>query len=58
MIPMESVGIFERVTSMKEQIFDFTAMMNHERKVPIIVKEKNKPNLDRMASAFFHLLRK
>jgi hypothetical protein len=55
---MESVGHFERVTSMKEQKFDFTALMNYERKVPIIVKEKNKPNLDRMASAFFHLLRK
>jgi hypothetical protein len=48
----------ERVTTMNEQKFDFTALMNYERKVPIIVKEKNKPNLDRMASAFFHLLRK
>lgn len=43
---------------MKEQKFDFTALMNYKRKVPIIVKEKNKPNLDRMASAFFNLLRK
>ncbi len=43
---------------MDEQKFDFTAMMNYKRKVPIIVKVKNKPNLDRMASAFYHLLRK
>jgi hypothetical protein len=43
---------------MEEQKFDFTAMMNQEKKVPITVKAKNKPNLDRMASAFFHLLRK
>ena len=43
---------------MNDQKFDFTAMMNYKRKVQIIVKEKNKPNLDRMATAFYDLLRK
>jgi hypothetical protein len=45
------------VTTLQEQKFDFTALMNQERKVSIIVKEKNKPNLDKMATAFFNLLR-
>jgi hypothetical protein len=37
------------------QKFDFTALRNHKPKTPIILKEKNKPNLDRMAEAFHKL---
>lgn len=41
-----------------ELLFDFKKVMNYKRKVKIIVKEKNKPNIDRMARAFYDLLKK
>ena len=42
----------------EEMKFDFAEMMNRKRKVKIIVTEKNKPNLDKMAEAFYQLLKK
>jgi hypothetical protein len=41
-----------------EMLFDFKALMEHQPTTKIIVKEKNKPNLDKMAEAFYQLLRK
>jgi len=39
--------------------FDFNELMNHKfNREKYIVIENNKPNLDRMAEAFFKLLRK
>ena len=55
---MEMVGIFERVTTMAEQKFDFKKVMNRKVNTNIIVKEKNKPNIEKMANAFFQLIRK
>jgi hypothetical protein len=41
-----------------EMLFDFKKLMNTKRKTKIIVTEKNKPNLDKMARAFYDLLKK
>ena len=42
-----------------KQLFDFSALMSHEiNREKFIVTEVNKPNLDRMAEAFYKLLRK
>jgi len=37
--------------------FNFKALMEHKPTTKIIVTEVNKPNLDRMAEAFYKLLR-
>jgi hypothetical protein len=37
---------------------NFKAILNHKPTTKIIVTEVNKPNLDRMAEAFYQLLRK
>jgi hypothetical protein len=37
---------------------NFKAILNHKPKTKIIVIEKNEPNLDKMAEAFWNLLRK
>lgn len=42
----------------EEMKFDFAEMMNRKKKIKIIVTEKNKPNLDKMAEAFYQLLKK
>jgi hypothetical protein len=47
-----------RVTIMDNNKFDFNGLMNHKIKNKITLKRKNEPNLDRMADAFFKLLRK
>ena len=38
--------------------FDFKALMNHEPKTKINLTEKNKPNFDLMAEAFYKLYKK
>jgi hypothetical protein len=37
--------------------FNFKELMEHKPKVKVIVTEKNKPNIDKMAKAFYELLR-
>ena len=48
----------KKETCKENNTFDFKAVMNYKRKVPIVVTEKNKPNIDRMAEAFYNLLKK
>lgn len=42
--------------AMNEKKFDFKGLLNYEPKNKIYVTEKNKPNFDIMAEAFFKLL--
>jgi hypothetical protein len=41
-----------------EILFDFKALMDHKPKTKIILTRKNEPNIDRMAEAFYKLLKK
>ena len=38
--------------------FDYKKLQEHKSKIPIIVIEKNKLNIERAAQAFYDLLRK
>jgi hypothetical protein len=58
MISMERVAFWKGEDNLKEQKFDFNDLMNYKPTVKVIVKERNQPNLDKMAKAFFDLLRK
>lgn len=43
---------------MTNNIFDYKKLKEHKSNIPIIVIEKNKPNIEKMAEAFHRLLKK